>query len=170
MLISKIEVVKRNLNKAIKDFFGEDDPVSIHILSSAAHDILTALAKKGGIKNIFSELDIIIKPEFVEDFKKRLRNPYNFFKHATRDPDKTLEFNPQLTEMILLDSVLIYHALKRPYTVEMHTYLLWHHLKSPELLCESAFKDFIEKKRLDINWEHKNLFLEVIKLRIKGNT
>lgn len=40
-----------------------------------------------------------IKPEFKREVAIKLHEAQNFFKHADRDSDKVLSFNPGQTEM-----------------------------------------------------------------------
>lgn len=44
--ISKIEAVKRQVNTAIQLYFHQMDPVAIHTLTCAAHEILVCMCKK----------------------------------------------------------------------------------------------------------------------------
>ena len=68
--------------------------------------MLRDLAKREGSDFPF------IKSGFIETLKDSekskviafLNGPENFFKHADRDPDEILEFDPQLTELMLMDA------------------------------------------------------------------
>ena len=43
MIISKLDAAKRQLEMAIKLYFNDDDPISIHTLASASEEILMKL-------------------------------------------------------------------------------------------------------------------------------
>jgi hypothetical protein len=85
VFVDKLEAAKRQLEAAIALFFDNGDPVSIHTLARAAHDVISDLNKCAGGEPMVAEgcLDIV-------------RTPANYFKHADRkkDPESFLEFKP----------------------------------------------------------------------------
>ena len=94
LLLSKLNVASRQLETAITLYFQEADPVSIHTLACAAHEIIETLnAKNGGEPTIRQQFRDDIKPEYVKLFFKKLDSARNFFKHADRDPDDVIEFS-----------------------------------------------------------------------------
>ena len=84
--ISKLDAAKRQLESAILLYFNDSDPVSIHTLAGAAHGILADLNKKGGGHPMILS-DFLIKDDFKQDFRKKLSEAKNHFKHANQDPD-----------------------------------------------------------------------------------
>ena len=77
--------------------FHKEDPVSIHVLVCSANNILHALMKKNeklilfGYNGFLSK--VYIKKEFQKEFNAKRHDAYNFFKHADKDCEKTIEFN-----------------------------------------------------------------------------
>ena len=55
--------------------------------------------------------DYIIKDEYKKRFRKMIRRPQNFFKHANRDPEDSLDFNPDVTPFFIIDAVQKYQKL-----------------------------------------------------------
>jgi|SRR6185312_4239743 len=104
--VSKLEVARDQLDAAIEVFFSSDNAIAVHTLTAAAYNVLRDIAKRDGSDFPF------IKTGFIATLKESEKNkvmvflnaPENFFKHADRDPDETLEFDPQLTELMLMDA------------------------------------------------------------------
>ena len=110
--ITKLDAARRQLELAIVLYFHKGDPVSIHTLTAAAYDVLRGVnLDKGGQPMIKDWVFEMIKPEHISEFRQTLGSAQNFFKHADRDPDATLEFVPQQTEFLLLDAAWTLHRL-----------------------------------------------------------
>src|SRR6266851_4817308 len=93
--ITKEEAARRQLETAIALFFCEDDEISIHVLANSAAQILTDICEK---KNIESFRDLFLA-RIAEPYKgyarRKLKEPYNYFKHADHDTFNTLSrFHP----------------------------------------------------------------------------
>ncbi len=110
IIVSKLDASKRQLETAIRLYFNNGDPVAIHTLACAAHDILTTLNKKyRGHPMIVS--DIIIKKEYKKEFMQTIRKPQNFFKHADKDSEKTIDFRPEVTQYFIFDACCKYEEI-----------------------------------------------------------
>ena len=131
LTVSKIEAAKRQLNTAVTLFFDEGDPVSIHTLSAAAYQVLQDVGK-GRIDFDTLAGAECVKEEKKKEFRDLLFKARNFFKHADRDPDATLDFDPWQNKVFLYDSVRIYHHLTGKQTVETAFYNLWFMTRYPE--------------------------------------
>lgn len=112
MRITKLDAARRQLETAVVLYFHEADPVSIHTLTSAAYEVLRNVNRaRNGAQMIKDWAPEMIKPEYAKEFKDRLNEAQNFFKHANRDAEATLEFQPGETELLLLDAVWTYRRL-----------------------------------------------------------
>jgi len=90
--ITKLEAARRQLDTAIGLWFQEGDPVSIHTLAFAAHEILHVICRRKGLRGLmFSNSHI--KPEFQKEFDKFIKTDANFLKHARDDVESTKDFN-----------------------------------------------------------------------------
>ena len=93
MKLTKTEVATRQLDTAIKLFFDAGDAVSIHTLAAASltvfGDILEQIGQTSWREQTLKEYPNLTKPQFL----KILRTAQNFFKHAARDHDESLEFS-----------------------------------------------------------------------------
>ena len=135
MDILKLEAAKRQLDTAIKLYFKDDDPVSIHTLTAAAHQILIDLAKPEGTKSILKDqILILIKKEYQSKYLSAINEAENFFKHAEKDPGALLKFNPEQTDFLLFDAVEMYMRLSKESTQDMSIYRAWFLLKHPDFI------------------------------------
>ena len=107
--ISKLDAARRQLETAVTLYFHEGDPVSIHALTRAAYQVLYDI--NDGQPMIEDWIKVYIKPEYVKQITDKLRKAQNFFKHADRDPDAILPFEPQITPIHLLVACLTYNRI-----------------------------------------------------------
>jgi hypothetical protein len=99
--ISKLEAALRQLETAIILWFNHGDPISIHTLASAAHQIIYDInkARKGPAMSPDSD---IVKPEHLSEWRRILKAAPNFMKHADKDPNETILFAPEFNDYVLL--------------------------------------------------------------------
>lgn len=130
--VSKLDAAKRQLEIAIRLYFNDADPISIHTLACASHTILSDLNKKyGGDPMIAS--DFLIKDEFKKEISKKMKEARNHFKHADNDPEATIDFNPEINEYFLFDACEKYQDMtseKVPYFI---IYRVWFASKHPNI-------------------------------------
>jgi hypothetical protein len=133
--ISKLEAARRQLDTAIRLYFSNADPVSIHTLAAAAFEILKDLDEDGPKTGTFYDhLEINVKPGYLQQARNIFKTPQNFFKHADTDPEKVLEFLVALPELFLISGCEKYGELAAEVTPEMFVYRLWFSHHNPELL------------------------------------
>lgn len=133
--ISKTDAAKRQLEAAIRMWFHDGDPVSIHTLAAAAHQVVHDLGKARGITAVLRELRDI-RPEYKKQMQQAVARDENFFKHADRDPDALLDFKPITTTFFLMDAVLTYEALTGERPPILRTFQMWMMLQDPQLVKE----------------------------------
>ncbi len=131
LVFSKKDVAERQLNTAIELFFDNQDPISVHTLAAASHNILEVLTRTVRDFEIFQESSCI-KPEKKSEVIVLFKRAQNFFKHSDRDASKSIEFVPFLSEMYLFDCVRMYIALTNQTTAETHVFQLWFIMKYPQ--------------------------------------
>jgi len=135
LLLSKLDVAKRQLETAIKLYFSEDDPVSIHTLSAAAYNILRDLGKNTGanpmmIKQMFLKFVIPGKENVL---RNKINEAENFFKHADKDHELTLNFDTSLPEFFIVDAVNQYCQLTGEDTIWFKLFRGWFIASHPDL-------------------------------------
>jgi len=136
--LTKLEVATRQLKEAIWLFFNQHDSIAIHTLVAAAHQVLYDLAKDKGIVSIKNYP--LIREEMRSYWRKRLSEAENYFKHAERDPEATLEFRPLLTQCFLIDALHLHQQLTQSVFSEAIVYGVWFARKYPDTFEEGAFK------------------------------
>ncbi|MEK7992289.1 MAG: hypothetical protein AAB403_00650 [Planctomycetota bacterium] len=96
--VSKLDAARRQIDTAIALWFDDGDPVAVHTLTAAAHELVHTLYKKRGLHDLLFDSDWI-KDEYRKQWSDKLRANANFFKHADRDAEAELEFDPILNDM-----------------------------------------------------------------------
>jgi hypothetical protein len=126
MKISKLDAAKRQLETAVRLYFSEADPVSIHTLSAAAHSLLSDVNKsRAGVPMLTESLLQNVRRDKVDEAKRRLSAAANFFKHADRDPEEVHAFNPAQTEILLFDACFKYKDLTSEVVPTLAVYQAW---------------------------------------------
>lgn len=136
--LSKKDVAESQLFTAIRLLFQGGDPASIHSLAVATHEILDALTRKDRtIKTFMAWVTESVPGEHRDKLISLLREPQNFFKHGSRDPQDKIEFDTEHTELLLYDSSRMYMVLSNLNTAEIHTYNLWFVMRHREMFANN---------------------------------
>ncbi|TXI37096.1 MAG: hypothetical protein E6Q51_04135 [Methylophilus methylotrophus] len=133
LTLSKTDVVRRQLNTGIRMFIFDWDPVALHTVVSAGHEVARDLAHSTGIKKSIKDSPLLSESE-RKKFIDAVNYPQNFFKHADRDPHSRMAFRYRLIPLFILDAVMQYIAIGEESTHEMKVFLIWVQLKYPSLL------------------------------------
>jgi hypothetical protein len=136
--ISKLEAARRQLDGAIELWFREADPIVVHAVISGAYQISQDLNAQRGNRDstLAGWAELHIKPGHAKEALQIMRKPWNFLKHADRDPDDTLEFDPAATAYEIL---LALHGLMAlgVQTSDLQTaFLYWICVNKPNLVLE----------------------------------
>jgi hypothetical protein len=149
--VSKLDAAKRQVRQAIKLWFANGDPVSIHTLLYAAVDIIHHLHGRATGKRLFFANDALQRanPAVV----RAVRDWPNFFKHGRFDPDKVLLFNPNANLILFSACIAGLSALGegddeliRALTV----YFLIHH---PEMFERAVWDEHHERALAIVDFE-----------------
>jgi len=142
--LTKLEAAQRQLNRAIRMLFLEDDPVCTHTLAGAASILLTDLVEHQIPGSTWEQKVLEDNKLGRAEFFRVARKAQNFLKHARDDPGETLEFNPSDTDALL--TIAVFNASElAPLSPEADVFQLW----SLALLCpadmvnESPFREAI---------------------------
>lgn len=150
LTISKLDAVKRQLETAIRLYFVYGDPVAIHTLTSAAYNVIRDINKRRGGPPLFAKDGFLdyIKEGHEREVRELINGAENFFKHADRDHDETLDFNPEQSEFLILEGCGTYWKLTGEFPPLFRIYQTWfvaHHqtlFKLPDeqksLIAQSA--------------------------------
>jgi hypothetical protein len=141
IVITKLEAGRRQLRTAIRFWFEDGDPVAIHTLVAATYEILDTLAKRRGVVDLLFDTDII-KDEYRKKWIKLLKSSANFFKHADRDADDSIEFSLLDTEMFMIFSCVASEKMGETLGTEEAAIMTYFILSSPEVIDEDVRKKF----------------------------
>lgn len=144
--VKKLEAAKRQLHTAITLWFADTDPVSIHTLACAAHQIVHDInTDKNGSDLLLDS--IVIKKEFRREYCSEMRKAMNFFKHADRDPDPngTIGSSPTITDLFILFSIIGIERFGERLSETCVAYLLFYATKNPHLVA----KEFSDRFKIE---------------------
>lgn len=166
--ITKLESARRHLDEAIKLYFESRDPLAIHTLASAAQGALRDIAKATGATRLSILHD---HPDIREDHRKdwinALNAPRNFFKHADRDPQGTLEFDESDNILTLLDAVLLYWNVSGEHLSSANVFMGWFTTSHPEMrsaISDNKIGEYAVRNK--ICPEDKTAFLQLIGVKL----
>ncbi|MFZ1904714.1 MAG: hypothetical protein WAU56_04910 [Steroidobacteraceae bacterium] len=134
--ISKLDAARRQLECAIRLWTNDDDSVSIHTLAFSALAIIEDINLKKGNKEhtLLGTMQLIVKPEYVNEAMGQFKQAMTFFKHANRDPHAILEFDPTLSNMVIRFGISGLHHLGERIDSFQHAFLLWDTFNDPKAL------------------------------------
>ena len=155
LVVTKYDAAKRQLETAVLLYFNEMDPVSIHTLAAAGYNILRDINAKncGGPMFLKDDAARFVRPEHVGEFKKKMNEAENFFKHADRDHDKSIKFRPAFSEFFLLGAAHKYRDLTSESVPLFHLFDTWHMLVNPSIYI---LPPEVERLRLSIEGDYIN--------------
>lgn len=165
LALNKFDVAERQLLQAIRMFFREEDPVSIHTLAEAAAQILNDISPDFKAIQLFRNADYI-REESKKEWFYHLSKSKNFFKHADRDKDAIHEFNDINNHFSLFDALNKHVQIKRKWMPETVAFWGWFCMEYPDLIKEDAEMpgqklDF-KKIGLTLSHNRKSLISEII--------
>jgi hypothetical protein len=113
LTISKLDAAKRQLETVIRMYFNSGDPVAMHTLAAAGHNVVNDInEKREKVPMLFNGAMLeYVKPEYHKAVHSKIHEAANFFKHADRDHDAQYDFNPDLTEFYIMDACNTYTVL-----------------------------------------------------------
>jgi hypothetical protein len=131
--IDKIEVAKRQISEAVTLFFESRDIVVIHTIIASAHQVLLDVGKEAGIVSAIKNSEGMTR----EEFRKHVRiinEPYNFFKHADKDPEGKINIAPidRFTSDFILDAILMLQNIAGELPLEAKVFWAWFVSTSPD--------------------------------------
>jgi hypothetical protein len=135
-----MDVAKRQLRTATLLWFMDEDPVSIHTIISAAHEITHTLFRKKGLRGLLFDMPLP-KEEFRAEVAKALKAAANFFKHAQKDLDASIEFNPGMNRVLIITVASGLRRMGEQLDDIQDAFLAWTAIHHPELIGDSLAQD-----------------------------
>lgn len=157
--ISKLDAARRQLDSSILYFFNDYDPVSIHALTRAAHEVLEAISKKQGINSVILEgIKKFVRTDKQKMVRDKINEVKNFIKHADRDPEAVVEFDPEITQYFIWDACRLYKLLTTNYTRDMLVFTTWISIMHPDIYVQTEITDQFIKAKSVFNPSNKLKF------------
>lgn len=149
MLITKFDAIRAQLDMAIELYFLSDNIIATHTLAAAAYNALRDIAKREGAEHPFLKteyLNSLSEPERQRTIKF-LNDPENFFKHAARDPHASISFDPNLTELLLMDALAYFRTSPEPKPKYYDIFRVWVGEARKGILEDDALRTVVEAVR-----------------------
>jgi hypothetical protein len=139
MVVSKIDAAKRQLETVIRLYFSDGDPVPIHTLTAAAYNILRDVTVQRGADSMLIKGKLLeyVRPEYKNTIIAKTNEAENFFKHANRDHGATLDFNPETSELMIIDACSQYKKLTGEEPRLFVIYRIWFTVNNPDVFIFS---------------------------------
>lgn len=133
IIIDKLDVVRRQIKEAVRLFFEERDRVVIHTIIASAHQILFDLGKQANTKSAVKNTEALRSPEIQKQLRT-INYPYNFFKHADKDPRGKINIGPldRLTSDFIMDAIVMLQQIAGDIPTEAKVYWFWFVSKYPQ--------------------------------------
>jgi len=121
--LSRREICRTEINAAVRLFLIDEDPISAHLLASAATEIMVALSngRPGvGLNDMRALLKTAGVPSDLSDeVFQGLLHPYNFLKHSSSDFNVENDFSIEYIVVTIYSAVHSYRLLFDDLSAEM---------------------------------------------------
>jgi len=147
--LTKADVVVRQFDMAISLWAEDADPVPVHTLVAAAHDIVDDLLRNAGLRRTLVGDTKYVRQGMEKEYRKVMKESANFFKHADRDSDSTHDFLPFQTEYLLYGAIEGFKRLGYKPSPRMLAFWIRFVLSNSQFFDESLLP--IAKKLLPVD-------------------
>lgn len=132
--VKRQDVARSEIETAIRLYAAGDDYISANLLSWAAADMTAGIARTRGLVPFHDELEDRIVPEYIKEWRNKLKEAYNFSKHADRDPEAELpDFRPEAGTWTLFGGILNYDKIYKTTTMPMLVFQHWFFCRNPDV-------------------------------------
>ncbi|MGZ4990187.1 MAG: hypothetical protein ACXV8S_05435 [Methylobacter sp.] len=138
--VTKIEAAHRQLRSAIELWFADGDPISIHTLAAASHQVIHDLNKRNKGPDLLLDTKFI-KSEHRKKFVDDIKHASNFMKHADRDDGgaaAVLEFMPESNDHFIMFAIFGLKYLGENIRAEEIAFECWHIFRNPDLMTDEG--------------------------------
>lgn len=124
--LNRREICETEINSAVRLFLLDEDPISAHLLASAANEIMGALSQgQAGVG--LNDMRALMKEASVaealqDELFNSLQHPYNFLKHSSSDFSIENDFSVDYIVMGLYTAIHGYKILFGNPTHEMRVF------------------------------------------------
>lgn len=147
-------------------YFCNGDPVSIRALAEASLEVLSMISDK--VKTEPSSLQKFINEVIPDDkkkeFMKALNKTKNFLKHADKDPEGVLDFNPSGSSFLMHEAIGIYENLSQELPTRFAAFRIWFRLNHPQIYKNSPSEEKIKNIQRTYSKYTRQQFLQEFEL------
>ena len=154
MRANKLEAAGRLINSAIRMLFAQEDPLAVYAIAHSAFNVLRDLCEKNDDQGFYKQFTDNIRPGMEKEFWKEMNKPWNFLKHADRDPEASLEgVSEELNEATLFMATQLYNDLGQKLTPEMGVLMCFFSALHPDLMLDTnpfknAFQNLADVRQM----------------------
>lgn len=167
--LNKFDAIQAQLDAAVESFFLSENLIATHTLAAAAYNALRDIAKKQNEEHPFLKRGYLYT--LSESERGRiigfLNGPENFFKHADKDHDGTIEFDAELTEILLMDAMAYFRDKPDLRPRRYDVFRLWVGVVRKESIPDDNLRILVEAVTLNMRakgkmefWRYVNELLE----------
>ena len=160
-IISKLDAAERQLRQAVRLFFQRGDDVAIHTLAAATYQIISDICKHKGIQRELEDSSILDDMGVKGEVLAAIRKPQNFFKHADKDPEGFVRFNPLLNICLILYAVQYFFAISGKQFPEGQVFRAWFFLRFPDRMPQDI-KALFSNTPVALDPDDYSFFLDFI--------
>ncbi len=124
MKLTKIDVAEAQIRAAVRMFFDGEHPVPVYTLANAAREIVATIGDQIDVETVQQEL-ANARGVTVKELLRPLVGTANFFKHADRDANATLDFDENDAEVALQLACHDFGRITGGMPVEAQIYEAW---------------------------------------------
>lgn len=144
--INKLTAARKMFNDAVLLFYEKRNPISIHHLAHAAHEVLCSITGDSRMLDLVAQT-----PDAKKQFKQVFNSSKNFIKHADRDPNGSLAFNTETNILILYDCAWIIILRIDKECVYSQTVIAWCAFIYPDLFDQERIKQLHYSTKVTFN-------------------
>jgi hypothetical protein len=139
--ILKIDAAQRQIDTAIELWFMEKDPVPIHTLACSAYQIVHDINAHQGTGDLLYD-NQRIKNERRKEVIGKLKEAYNFFKHADNDPNPvgSILFNRDATPFFILCAIVGLERLGVASSIFRKIFYVYFAIQNPHIFARDFFE------------------------------
>ncbi|MGV1788361.1 MULTISPECIES: hypothetical protein [Agrobacterium] len=124
--LNRQEICECEINSSIRLFLIDEDPISAHVLASAATAIMEAVGKGRSDVGLNSVREMLKSAEVPPDLENEvfagLQHPYNFLKHSSSDLTVENDFSVDYIVMTVYSAAHSYKLLFEKTTAEIRVF------------------------------------------------
>ena len=149
--LTKLDVARSQLAVAIRLFFDDQDPVSVYTLAANAWEIVDKLCKIRDVDSLSKQTRENLRHS--QSLRRDLINqPYrNFFKHADKDPEGTIEgFSDDKNDHLLILGTEDLLRLEQSKLFECQIFQIWYLAVYEEKIANEALESVLPTVRQEL--------------------